>query len=69
MRYLFRLVKMPTQGILLDPFMGSGSTGIAAIQEGFYFIGIDDDSESVKVARERITLETGREVELCPSAS
>lgn len=42
MRYLCRLVT-PPDGVVLDPFMGSGSTGKAALMEGFQFIGIDDD--------------------------
>lgn len=42
MRYLVRLIT-PPGGIVLDPFMGSGSTGIAAVLEGFEFVGIDQD--------------------------
>jgi site-specific DNA-methyltransferase (adenine-specific) len=42
MRYLCRLVT-PPDGLVLDPFMGSGSTGKAAMLEGFRFIGIDSD--------------------------
>jgi DNA modification methylase len=53
MRYLCRLVT-PPGGIVLDPFMGSGSTGKAAVMEGFEFIGIEADPESVEVARQRI---------------
>ncbi|BEP50548.1 site-specific DNA-methyltransferase [Variovorax sp. V116] len=44
MRYLCRLVT-PPQGLLLDPFMGSGSTGKAAVLEGFRFIGIERDED------------------------
>ena len=44
MRYLCRLVT-PPGGLILDPFMGSGSTGKAAILEGFQFVGVDDDME------------------------
>lgn len=44
MAYLCRLVT-PTGGIVLDPFMGSGSTGKAAILEGFQFVGIDMDCD------------------------
>ena len=44
MRYLVRLV-CPPGGIVLDQFMGSGSTGKAAVAEGMRFIGIDDDTE------------------------
>lgn len=52
MRYLCRLVT-PPGGIVLDPFMGSGSTGKAAIQEGFRFIGIERDVEYFKIAERR----------------
>ena len=44
MRYLCRLVT-PPGGTVLDPFMGSGSTGKAALREGFSFVGIDNDEE------------------------
>lgn len=53
MRYLVRLVTSP-EGIVLDPFMGSGSTGKAAIMEGFRFIGIELDAEYLEIARARI---------------
>lgn len=53
MRYLCRLVT-PKNGIVLDPFMGSGSTGKAAVIEGFNFIGIELDEEYFKIAKERI---------------
>lgn len=53
MKYLCRLIT-PKGGVVLDPFMGSGSTGKAALQEGFYFIGIDYDEESYNVAKERL---------------
>jgi site-specific DNA-methyltransferase (adenine-specific) len=54
MRYLCRLVRMPSQGVILDPFMGSGSTGIAALLEGFRFVGIDSNVEYVGIAERRI---------------
>ena len=53
MKYLCRLVT-PKHGIVLDPFMGSGTTGIAANLEGFSFIGIEMDENYVKIARARI---------------
>lgn len=53
MRYLCRLVT-PVGGLVLDPFMGSGSTGKAALLEGFDFIGIDDKDEHVHLAHRRI---------------
>lgn len=54
MRYLCRLVG-PPGGVILDPFCGSGSTGIAALLEGFEFIGIDENEEYVEIARQRIS--------------
>lgn len=53
MRYLCRLVT-PPGGVVLDPFMGSGSTGKAAILEGFRFIGCERESEYLEIARARI---------------
>jgi site-specific DNA-methyltransferase (adenine-specific) len=53
MRYLCRLVT-PPEGIVLDPFMGSGSTGKAAVLEGFQFIGVERDKEYMKIAKSRI---------------
>lgn len=53
MRYLSRMVT-PPGGTLLDPFMGSGSTGKAAILEGFNFIGIDLEESYFDIARSRI---------------
>jgi len=53
MRYLCRLVT-PPGGVVLDPFMGSGSTGKAAQKEGFEFIGIEREPEYVEIARQRI---------------
>ena len=54
MRYLCRLVT-PPGGIILDPFMGSGSTGVAAELEGFRFIGIDQDKEAFDIACRRVS--------------
>jgi len=53
MRYLCRLVT-PQSGTVLDPFMGSGSTGKAAVLEGFEFIGIEREAEYVAIAEARI---------------
>ena len=53
MRYLCRLVT-PKGGIVLDPFTGSGSTGKAAIYEGFSFIGIEMTDEYLPIAKARI---------------
>jgi len=53
MRYLCKLVT-PPNGIVLDPFMGSGSTGKAAKIEGFKFIGIELEQEYIEIAQRRI---------------
>jgi DNA modification methylase len=53
MRYLCRLIT-PPNGTVLDPFMGSGSTGKAAVLEGFKFIGIDMTPEYHPIAKARI---------------
>lgn len=53
MRYLCRLVT-PTGGTVLDPFMGSGSTGRAAVLDGFDFIGIELDPDYAAIAEARI---------------
>jgi DNA modification methylase len=54
MRYLCRLVT-PPGGTVLDPFMGSGSTGKAAMLEGFEFIGIEREPQYFAIAEQRIT--------------
>ena len=59
MRYLCRLVT-PPNGIVLDPFMGSGSTGKAAMLESFDFIGIEQDSNYIKIAEARIEYTRGQ---------
>jgi site-specific DNA-methyltransferase (adenine-specific) len=53
MRYLCRLVT-PPGGTVLDPFMGSGSTGRAALLEGFRFIGIEREAQYLEIARARV---------------
>ena len=55
MKYLCRLVT-PKGGTVLDPFMGSGSTGIAAKDEGFEFIGIEREKEYFEIAERRISV-------------
>lgn len=56
MRWLVRLV-CPQGGTVLDPFMGSGSTGVACIQEGMEFVGIDKDKHYCDVADQRMRRE------------
>ena len=53
MRYLCRLVT-PPGGVVLDPFMGSGSTGKAAVLEGFRFVGSEMQQEYFEIAKTRI---------------
>ena len=55
MKYLCRLIT-PKGGTVLDPFMGSGSTGIAAKDEGFDFIGIEKEKEYFEIAERRISV-------------
>jgi DNA modification methylase len=64
----------PKGGIVLDPFMGSGSTGKAAVREGMDFIGIERENEYFEIAEARIESEkkkpiivktpTGKKVEV-----
>ena len=53
MRYLVRLVTRKG-GIVLDPFMGSGTTGVAAINEGMKFVGIERDPQYYDIASRRV---------------
>ena len=53
MRYLVRLVT-PKGGVVLDPFMGSGSTGKAVMLEGFNFLGMELDEDYMEIAKARI---------------
>lgn len=59
MAYLCRLVT-PPGGVVLDPFMGSGSTGKAAVREGFHFMGIEMDPEYLAIAEARIRHEANK---------
>jgi site-specific DNA-methyltransferase (adenine-specific) len=53
MRWLIRLIA-PPGGLVLDPFMGSGTTGVAAVQEGRDFVGIEREAEYHRIAEARI---------------
>ena len=53
MRYLVRLVT-PPGGLVLDPFCGSGSTGKAALLEGFRFVGVERDAAYRAIAEARL---------------
>ena len=54
MEWCVKLVT-PPEGVVLDPFMGSGSTGIAALRSGFNFIGMEMDEHYMEIAEARIT--------------
>jgi DNA modification methylase len=58
MAYLCRLIT-PPKGTILDPFTGSGSTGIAALRSGFAFIGIELNPEYAQIAKQRLSAEKG----------
>lgn len=53
MRWLVRLVTR-NGGLVLDPFMGSGTTGVAAVEEGMRFVGIERDEHYMEIAKRRI---------------
>ncbi len=55
MRYLVKMV-CPRGGVVLDPFMGSGSTGVAALAEGMCFVGIEQSVEYADIAVGRLKL-------------
>ena len=54
MRYLVKLLAPPGDAVILDPFLGSGSTGKACMLEGIRFIGIEREEEYMQIARARI---------------
>ncbi len=62
MEYLCKLTATPTGGIVLDPFMGSGSTGVACAMTGRRFIGCEIDKENnyFEVAKQRIRVSYAR---------
>ena len=53
LKYLTKLIT-PPEGTVLDPFMGSGSTGLAALSEGFNFIGIENNDHYFEIAKRRL---------------
>lgn len=68
MRWCIQLAKVPPGGIILDPYMGSGTTGVAAIQLGYRFIGIELDSAHYATARKRIDAALGYGTLFAPAA-
>ncbi len=63
MRWLCRLAT-PADGLILDPFAGSGTTGCAAVLEGFRFVGVEQDASYVEIARRRILHWAGEDLPL-----
>lgn len=66
MRWLVRLIT-PPGGVVLDPFLGSGTTGMAALDEGMRFIGIDMTERYVEISRYRVTHRHVLESEVRPA--
>lgn len=63
MEYLVKLVS-PPGGTVLDPFLGSGTTGVAALRGGFSFVGIEQSAEYCEIARRRIAEAAGETLPL-----
>jgi DNA modification methylase len=60
MRWCITHLGLPPGSTILDPFCGSGSTGVAALQEGMNFIGIEKEAKYVEIARRRIGAEAAQ---------
>ena len=60
------LSKLPPNGTVLDPFAGSGTTGVAAVRLGHSFIGIEREQEYCEIARKRISEAAAARQELLP---
>lgn len=54
MRWAIRQAKVPPGGVISDPYMGSGSTGVAALQMGYRFVGVEIDRSNFDTACRRI---------------
>jgi site-specific DNA-methyltransferase (adenine-specific) len=66
MQYLIKMIT-PPNGIVLDPFCGSGTTGVACKLDGFNFVGLEQDPEYTKIAEARINntkVETEKQMKL-----
>lgn len=63
MTYLCKLIT-PPGGTVLDPFMGSGSTGVAALNEGFKFVGIELNPEYMEIAKARLGYSESNDVDV-----
>lgn len=55
MKWIIEQMKLPEGTTICDPYMGSGSTGLAALAMGYNFIGIEQDEEYFEVARGRLS--------------
>lgn len=60
MRWVIQRTRVPKGSTILDPFCGSGSTGVAALAEGMNFIGIEREAKYVEIARRRIAAEAAQ---------
>lgn len=71
MRWVLDMVKVPPGALILDPFCGSGTTGVAAVQTGRRFLGIEISEDYATIARARIAkaAEQARQLELLPPAA
>lgn len=54
MEWTLDVLKIPARGVVFDPFMGSGTTGVAALKSGRDFIGVEADPEYFKIAAARL---------------
>jgi DNA modification methylase len=64
MRWIIERLKLPKGSTILDPYCGSGSTGVAATLSGYNFIGIEISAEYCEIARARITRAQGQWAEI-----
>lgn len=60
MRWCIEKLKLKPGATILDPYMGSASTGVAAIQLGFNFIGVESHEPYFRIAEKRITAEANK---------
>jgi site-specific DNA-methyltransferase (adenine-specific) len=60
MRWCIERLKLKPDATIVDPYMGSGSTGVAVLQLGFRFIGIECDPTHYATARRRVSAELAR---------
>jgi DNA modification methylase len=63
-RWIIRRLRLPPRSTILDPYMGSGSTGVAAVLEGHEFIGVEIDEGYCRVAEARIQRAQGIAVDI-----